>query len=269
MVDALLKPTEPSPRRVRMAADEREKMILDAAVRFFARHGFSAQIRDLARELGISQGLIYRYFRSKQALIERVYEHSFLQRWDPEWERTIRDRTRALGVRLRVFYTGYLAAIDDPDWIRLVMYSGLEGNDLTRRYIQDQVTELLDLIARECRTGVAGSGEEDGPASEAELERIWHLHSTFIYYLIRKRIFGTQVMQDPDLVVAVAVESFLRGLHARPPPRREPERPVSLSAPRGGPGGIPGPGSPRPLASELADGDAAFSDGESIFMEER
>jgi AcrR family transcriptional regulator len=201
------------PRRVRMAPDDRERMILDAAVRFFARHGFDAQIRELAKAIGISQGLIYRYFRSKQALVERVYEHTFLQRWEPEWELILADRKRPLRERLERFYGSYLAAIDDPDWIRLVMHSGLDGNDLTRRYIETQVAGLLALIARECRASAAGGSGAD--VTQADIEAVWHLHSTFIYYLVRKHIFGVAVTDSPAMLVSVAVGSFLDGLRPR------------------------------------------------------
>jgi AcrR family transcriptional regulator len=197
-------------RRIRMAPDERERMILDAAIHFFAKHGFSAQLRELAREMKVSQGLIYRYFSSKQALLDRVYEHNFLRRWDASWEKLLGDRKLPLRQRLMEFYTRYLAAIDDPEWIRLVMYSGLDGNDLTRRYIRSHVEGLLRLIARECRAleGRKGSGEP----SQAEMELVWHLHSTVIYYLVRKHIFRTATAKDKTTLVTMMIDDFLSGL---------------------------------------------------------
>jgi AcrR family transcriptional regulator len=197
-------------RRIRMAPDARERMILDAAIHFFAKHGFSAQLRELAREMKVSQGLIYRYFSSKQALLDRVYEHNFLRRWDPAWEKLLGDRTLPLRERLTDFYARYLAAIDDPEWIRLVMYSGLDGNDLTRRYIRSHVEGLLRLIARECRA-VEGRKAASEP-SQAEMELVWHLHSTAIYYLVRKHIFRTATVKDRTTLVAMMIDDFLSGI---------------------------------------------------------
>jgi AcrR family transcriptional regulator len=197
-------------RRIRMAPDERERMILDAAIHFFAKHGFSAQLRELARELKVSQGLIYRYFSSKQALLDRVYEHNFSRRWDPSWETLLADRKLPLRQRLTEFYTRYLAAIDDPEWIRLVMYSGLDGNDLTRRYIRSHVEGLLRLIARECR--VLEGKKISGEPSQAEMELVWHLHSTVIYYLVRKHIFRTATVKDANTLVTMMIDDFLSGL---------------------------------------------------------
>ncbi|MGH6926210.1 MAG: TetR/AcrR family transcriptional regulator [Propylenella sp.] len=201
-------------RRIRMAPDDRERMILQEAVRFLAKHGFTAQIREFAAEAGISQGLIYRYFRSKRELVERVYEHNFLKRWDSTWEDALQDRRHPLEARLTRFYSSYLKAIDDPDWIRLVMYSGLEGNDLTRRYIRTQVERLLRIIAVECRDLSALPALSAQPVGEAEIEAVWHLHSTFIYYLVRKHIFGIGPIEDRDMLVRVAVTDFLRGIGA-------------------------------------------------------
>jgi AcrR family transcriptional regulator len=198
-------------QRVRMAPDDRERMILEAATHYFARHGFSAQIRELARELKVSQGLIYRYFSSKQELVDRVYQHNFLRRWDASWEELLRDRSLPLRDRLKDFYTRYLGAIDDPDWIRLVMHSGLEGNDLTRRYIRTRVEHLLGIIARECRL-VPRSVEPD----QAEMEMVWHLHSTVIYYLVRKHIFRTATTRDVPGLVAMIIDDFLSGLAGEP-----------------------------------------------------
>lgn len=203
---------EEAPRRTRMAPEERERMILEKASAFFARHGFAAQIREIAKESGISPGLIYRYFKSKGELIEKVYDHVFMNRWNPEWERGLRDRSQPLRTRLEAFYTSYLEAVDDPDWIRLSMYSGLDGTNLVRRYIETQVEDLLQIIAAECRVFRTGGMKASKPFDDYEMEMVWHLHSTFIYYLVRKHIFQTRASPDRALLVEIAVGDFLSGL---------------------------------------------------------
>src|ERR1039457_7399723 len=91
----------------RLAPKLRAEQILKGSIRFFAEHGFSGQTRALAKELGISKGLLYRYFPSKEALIDRVYEEVFLRRWSPEREAALVDRSRPMIDRLKVFYIGY------------------------------------------------------------------------------------------------------------------------------------------------------------------
>jgi TetR/AcrR family transcriptional regulator, fatty acid metabolism regulator protein len=57
-------------------ADEPEKRraILHAAVRVFAEKGYhGCRIADVAREAGVAYGLVYHYFRNKDALLENVF----------------------------------------------------------------------------------------------------------------------------------------------------------------------------------------------------
>lgn len=203
-------------RRRRMSAGDREQMILAAAVEFFADNGFNAHTRLLAERLGISQALIFRYFPTKDALIERVYERTFLSRWNPMWETLLRDRSRPLEARLKAFYVSYLGVVDDRNWIRIAMHSSLEGNDLTRRYIRQHVTDLLAVIVNELRHEAGLPPKET--LTEAELETAWHLQSTVIYYLIRKHVHQVPVDTDRARVVDGMVGAFLRGVTRLPEP---------------------------------------------------
>src|SRR5271165_3311069 len=56
----------------RKAADaERRQRILEAAERAFVRHGFHATtMQHVAEEIGMSAGNLYRYFPSKEAIVE-------------------------------------------------------------------------------------------------------------------------------------------------------------------------------------------------------
>jgi AcrR family transcriptional regulator len=197
-------------RRTRLSPQMRERIILDAAIDFFAEEGFRAQTRALADRIGVSQSLIYRYFGSKENLIERVYEKTFLSRWNPAWEETLADRSRPLRERLQEFFRSYLVAVDDRNWIRVAMHSSLEGSDLTKRYIQGHVTRLLGKIALELRNETEARKKHE--LSPMELELAWHLHSTVIYYLIRKHIHGTAVSLQTDDIADMIVNNFLDGV---------------------------------------------------------
>ena len=65
-------------RTPRDAADKR-RLILDAAVRVFARQGFHpCRVSDIADEAGVAYGLVYHYFRSKDEVLDTL----FLERWN-------------------------------------------------------------------------------------------------------------------------------------------------------------------------------------------
>lgn len=56
-----------------MRAESREKL-LDAALTLFAEHGYArTSVRMIAREAGVSQGLLYNYFESKHDLLRAIY----------------------------------------------------------------------------------------------------------------------------------------------------------------------------------------------------
>lgn len=58
-------------------ADKRE-LILDAAIKVFARSGYhGSRISDIAREAGIAYGLVYHYFKNKEEILRSIFE----QRW--------------------------------------------------------------------------------------------------------------------------------------------------------------------------------------------
>ena len=65
-------------RNAQQAAEKR-RLILDAAVRVFARQGFhTCRVSDIADEAGVAYGLVYHYFRSKDEVLDTL----FLERWN-------------------------------------------------------------------------------------------------------------------------------------------------------------------------------------------
>ncbi len=94
-----------------MSPAERKHSIAEGAIRFFAEKGIDGQTRELAKRLGIPQPLLYRYFPSKEDLIEQVYEDLYLKRWKADWEYLIADRSLSIGERFRRFEKDYQKTI--------------------------------------------------------------------------------------------------------------------------------------------------------------
>lgn len=67
---------KPSDRRA--AGGDKRRAILDAAIRVFARQGYhTTRVADIADEAGVAYGLVYHYFRSKEAVMNEL----FTERW--------------------------------------------------------------------------------------------------------------------------------------------------------------------------------------------
>ncbi len=59
---------------------DKRRLILDAAVRVFARKGYhTCRVGDIAEEAGIAHGLLYHYFASKEEVLETVFRENWSQ----------------------------------------------------------------------------------------------------------------------------------------------------------------------------------------------
>ncbi len=60
------------------AVEDKRRLLLDAAVRVFARKGFHAsRVGDIAEEAGVAHGLLYHYFDSKDQVLEAVFHENW------------------------------------------------------------------------------------------------------------------------------------------------------------------------------------------------
>ena len=61
--------------RTPKVVEDRRDQLIDAAMRVYSQKGFTrATNKDIAREAGITPGLIYYYFESKEALLKAIIE---------------------------------------------------------------------------------------------------------------------------------------------------------------------------------------------------
>ncbi len=194
------------PRR-RLLPAQRERMIVQGAVRFFSEHGLGGQLRDLAGGLGITHTLLYHYFPTKQALIERVYADLFEGRWRPEWESLLDDKAMDVETKFTLFYADYARVIMERDWVRIFIFSGMSDRYITDRYFAMLREKLFPRLVRETRRfrGQAGRSKP----SLRELELLMGLHGGVFYMGIRRWVYG-HGEQDGDAGPAGWDESTIR-----------------------------------------------------------
>lgn len=201
-----------SPTRQRLKPADREKMIVAGAVHFFAEVGFEGQTRELARRLGITQPLLYRYFPSKQALIERVYSEFFVNRLDARDEAALVDRSVPLRERLTRFYLAYARRTVTYEWVRIYMFSGLKGVGLNARYQKLLRQRVFTAVIREIRHDRGLPLPPSVPLTEAEFEHVWDLHASMFYLGIRRWIYGMEWPEELESAVSRRVAAFLDGV---------------------------------------------------------
>ncbi len=198
-------------RRRRLSPEDREKMIVAGAIHYFAEQGFDGETRALANSIGVSQALIFHYFPTKEALIDRVYHEVFLSRWKDQWVEIIGDRSRSLRSRLKEFYRDYYATGDRPEWIRITLYSALRDIDINSRYHARVRERIIQRIALELRAELGIESETD-PTGNYEEHLVYCLHSSVIYQLIRKHIYRMDSPDDMTPIIDANVDLFMNSI---------------------------------------------------------
>ena len=101
------------PRVTDAHRERRRRQILDAAVACFDRHGLHATTTDdIVAEAGLSAGAIYRYFDSKDAIIEAIAAERHAHERSLLADALVGDDPRA---SLRSFLERYFDWLGDPD----------------------------------------------------------------------------------------------------------------------------------------------------------
>jgi AcrR family transcriptional regulator len=194
----------------RLSPAERRTEFIRKATEFFADEGFNGGTRELARRLGVTQPLLYRYFPSKDDLIKEVYHKVYLEPLESGWEKRLTDRTRPIRERLQQFYNAYTDAIFTRTWLRIYLFSGLKGLDINRSYVSLVRDKILTRVVKECRFA---AGLPAAKPTAAELEMAWVFHGGIFYYGMRKFIYEAQVLEDKEKVIADAIDVYLAGFH--------------------------------------------------------
>jgi AcrR family transcriptional regulator len=131
----------------RTGGAEKRRIILDAAVRVFARQGFhSARVSDIADEAGVAYGLVYHYFKAKDEVLDTL----FLERWNVLLE-AIRevDRSEAEPREKLLAITGFIVDSyrHDPDLMKVIIVEVTRAaNSFGARHLA-KIREAYDLIA--------------------------------------------------------------------------------------------------------------------------
>ena len=202
---------KPPAEKKRLSSQEREKQIVLAAVEFFAEVGFSGDTRQLARRLGVTQSLIYKYFPTKDALIDRVYREVYVARWNPFWETVIQDRSIPLEERLVSLYIEYSKAALTRDWVRIFMFSGLRGESINKKYLEMLRSRILEPVAIELRQEFGLPGTKSIPLKTAEIELVWSINARIFYFGQRRWIFNVPIEDDVDEMIRLTIAHFMAG----------------------------------------------------------
>jgi AcrR family transcriptional regulator len=196
-------------RAPRKSASERREEILEAAVAFFAEHGFSGSTHVLAAHLGVRQALLYRYFESKDALVEAVFQRVVRSRWTQDFPTILADRSRPLEDRLATVYRAY----SDPEEgraLRVLMRAALDGFALPARRGPSLSEQIFAPLVEELRheAGLPSLSRRTLTADERSMAML--LHGAVVFRGVREHIYRTPE-PDRDAAIDLHVATFLAG----------------------------------------------------------
>jgi AcrR family transcriptional regulator len=139
------------------SAPDKRRLILDAAVRVFARQGFHAcRVSDIADEAGVAYGLVYHYFASKDEVLDTL----FLERWQVMLQLIREVDAEAAPVREKL---GAIAAFivdsyqHDPDLMKVIIVEVTRAANSFGQTHLAEIREAYELIA-----GIVTKAQEEG-----------------------------------------------------------------------------------------------------------
>jgi TetR/AcrR family transcriptional regulator, fatty acid metabolism regulator protein len=177
-----------------MAADAKRRLILDAAVRVFARQGYEASpVGDIATEAGVAYGLVYHYFGSKDAVLEAVFREQWgrLLAAVALAEETGGEAPEQLALVVKIVLRTWR---DDPNLVRLLV------REITR---SPHITDELDEISEAFRSlqRMIARGQAEG-TFRADLDP--QIAAWMLYGGLEEVLTGWVLGQLPDTPEALA-----------------------------------------------------------------
>jgi AcrR family transcriptional regulator len=199
----------------RMAAGDRCEQILHGAMELFAEKGFrGATTREIARHLGISEALMFKYFPSKEALYRAIIQ----KKTDGSEEMFFPKEAIQAKDDRQVFRSvaSYLISknSEDPTFMRLIQYGALEGHELSKIFFETHAMERTKLLSKYIRQRIKEKAFKKVPpllAARAFMGMILHYVQSQEIYDLKKFFHFSQ-----KKVVETFVDTFLNGLTGDP-----------------------------------------------------
>jgi AcrR family transcriptional regulator len=198
--------------RQRQAAARREE-ILKTALGLFAEKGFDAtSTKQIAREAGIAEGLVFHYFPTKASLLAAVLEDKL------EGRRSFRGELRPfledaasqpVAEVLRAVASGWLATLRRDEEIVVVLFTAAQVNPEVREAWQALIREGTDLLSGYLAARIeVGELREDLPLETAATAFV---SSLMIFFLTRRHLSEPEWREQSETHARELVAVLLDG----------------------------------------------------------
>lgn len=145
------------PPKHRMPSDQRRAAIVNAAIKLFSQNGFrGTTTKQLAQEVGVSEPVLYMHFATKSDLYSAIIETLAARGEQLRGMAAVTDAEKLDDLAFFRQLAQLLMAWhrEDPSRIRLLLYSALDGHELSEMFYQRQVVPFLEVFASHIRKRV-------------------------------------------------------------------------------------------------------------------
>ena len=178
--------------------DERRDEIMAAAVRVFSKKGFAAaKISDIATEAGISQGLLYHYFASKEE-IHTTMIRTALERMN-EAAQALAASPLPAGRKIEKALVTLLGDIETHE--SFAQYVMLIARAMLTDAASDELKELLRAKRRvpyDAMAGIFAQGKREGSVKDHDPEDMAVLFWTLVKGLAMHKASWGEEYRSPD-----------------------------------------------------------------------
>jgi AcrR family transcriptional regulator len=146
----------------RMAAEDRRLQIVKVAMRLFSERGFrGATTKEIAHAAGVSEAIIFRHFATKDDLYTAIIDYKAcaglgLAGAESSQSAVVEVMRGCVGEAMearddRAVFRGIAVSMmehheRDPEFLRLLMYSALEGHQLAQIFWDKNVRVLYEFL---------------------------------------------------------------------------------------------------------------------------
>jgi TetR/AcrR family transcriptional regulator len=207
-----------------MSGDERRQHLIEVALHLFATNGFrGTTTKAIAQAAGVSEGIIFRHFPTKEDLYTAILNHKARQQGMDQILTTLRraiDAEDDEGLVLQMALKTFDSYRQDADFQRLMLRAALEGHDLARVSQRTLGLPLFDLLREYVIKRQADGAFRSGDPALL----VFGMVALPVYFAIVSRLFGLDVAKQSDRDVAAAFARLvLDGV--RQPPQGQGEAP--------------------------------------------
>ena len=194
----------------RLNPEDRRAMFLFEAASLFAAQGFTASTSDLADRMGVRKTLLYKYFPSKEGLIEEVLKAFLNTSWLSYFSDIIADRRVPIEERFIASFSSMLENEQEKS-LRLLIRSMLDGIELPHDFFKAFDEKLILPLVVELRDLHNLTDVGSLPLTDSERELALGLYGSLFFYSIRRHIYKTHICDDQTAVIKMYVAQFLMG----------------------------------------------------------